>query len=272
MPQAEAQNTSQNPNPTNTSGYTTEDEKPKEESEQKLDDYGYENEPSKQGGDDDGEKTPEKEAEPKEEKPEKKEETEEEGDKNATGYGEEPKKPEEPEGDPDDKKKADADGKGEEDYGLLDTGDLLPEEVKEIREFAKERKLSKHAVKAIVDLKKKEVADLKAFEDKRKKELQQKAQQLRSEWFNELKNDPDFGGENFNKNVKKAEKVVDEHLPNVKKKLTESGNMLPPYIMRDLAKLADTLNGTERLARGGPVTPEKKEDESEENDPLAFYG
>ena len=39
--------------------------------------------------------------------------------------------------------------------------------------------------------------------------------------------DPEFGGENFDKNVDRVEKVLEKYMPNMKKVLTERGSMLP---------------------------------------------
>jgi hypothetical protein len=45
--------------------------------------------------------------------------------------------------------------------------------------------------------------------------------------------------------------------------------MLPPYVMRDLAKLAEHLYKTERLQQGDPPAPAKSKDD--EDSPYAFY-
>lgn len=255
-PQKEQEPSTKVPPP---SGYMTEeDPKPddKEPTEPATDDFGYETDPKD---------PPKKEDEKEPEKKEGDKEPEKEEEPGSTGYDKEPEKPkEEPE-----KEAAKKEDEGD-DFGLLDTTGLLAEDVQEIREFAKKYSASKEIVKGLVEQKKAEVERIKKWQETQDKEAVKKSQEIRQQWFDELKNDPDFGGENFSTNVKKADKILAEHMPNTKKKLTESGAMLPPYVMRDLAKLADVVNSTEKLVQGDPIKPEK-DDKKDENDPLSFY-
>lgn len=124
---------------------------------------------------------------------------------------------------------------------------------KTVSEFAVAHKLTKEQVEAYVNLRKSE--DAKAEEN-------QKAQivSTRNAWIKELKDDKDFGGANFDKNVDRVEKVLQNFLPNTKKVLTERGSVLPPYIMRDLLSLEKTLNPTTTLVGGGPKVELKEVD------------
>ena len=181
----------------------------------------------------------------------------------STGYGKDDKtdpvkKPDEL---TDEQKKALEDGKTEEvkleEQRVKDINDSLGElsdsDKKLISEFAITNKMTKEQTSAYAELIKSE--NTKAVE------LQaQRDQEIRSGWMTELKSDPEFGGENFDLNVDKAEKVLEKYLPNLKKALTERGNMMPPYIMRDLLSLSKTLNPTTDLVGGDPSKPVKKEE------------
>jgi len=250
VPTDQTQETTQKP----TTGYMTEDKTPDPvDAESKVDDYGYEKKPEPKAE----EKPAEKPKEKVEEKPEPKEA--------ASGYGKEPEKVAKAEDKPAEK---DAD-----DYGIIDTEGLLPEEINSIRDFAKQHKVSKEIVKALVAQKQAEIKKLSDYSANQEKLQETKVKEQRQGWYNELKDDPDFGGTNFSTNIKKAEQIIEEHLPNLKKKLTESGGMLPPYVMRDLAKLSDVLHSTENLVTGDPLKLVKDDDKDskEENDPLAYY-
>lgn len=157
-----------------------------------------------------------------------------------------------------------------DDLGFELKDDGIPKsDAQAVREFAKKHSLTKEVAQELLDQKKAQFtqaeADRAAFEQE-----QIRARDLkRSEWYNELKNDPTFGGEKFAFHVKQAEKVIEEFMPGTKKTLTERGSMLPPYIMRDLAKLAAQLYTTDSLMQGQPVAPS---DDQEEDDGTAFYG
>lgn len=113
-----------------------------------------------------------------------------------------------------------------------------------IAKFAVENKLNVDQVKAYAELQKAE--DSKLEEERGK---------IRSGWVNDLKTDVEFGGENFAVNVDKVERLLEKHLPETKKILTERGTMLPPYIMKDLLGVYKTLNPTNEMVKGDPSKP-----------------
>lgn len=231
-----------------------------------LDEFGYER------------VTPE--TPPKEEKPA--------GDKGAAGYDEEPvvedkkaieevkepvsgydKEPEEVKEKPVEDKKADDKAGASDDFDIKEPGDLLPEDVKELKEFIKKHKVSKEVAQALVEQKKEEAKKIVASIEARKKEAELVAAKYKKAQFEELKADPAFAGDKFAASVKRSEKVIEEFFPNLKKELTKGKGLLPAYIMKDLVKLADHLYETEKLAQGDPVTP--KTEDKEANNPLDFY-
>ena len=235
---------------------------PKEEGDSDFDELGYAKSKNDQ----------EQKSEPKKDKSKEDDKKQED----STGYEAEipAKKEEDTTGytDDDDGEKDGGDNKEseqEESELELDTKDLLPDEVKAIKEFAKKHKLTKEAAQAMADSKKAEIQAIKAAMKKQEREKQEAVNETKRAWRKELMEDSTFGGENFDKNIHKANKVVGEFLPNTKKMLTERRTMLPPYVMRDLVKLADHLYGTEGLVNGEPTVSKKKEEESD--NPLDFY-
>lgn len=189
-----------------------------------------------------------------------------------TGYD---KKPEAPKEDikPDDKKPDDPKPSAEdEEFKELNFETLLPEEAKQLKEFAKKHKLSKEVAQDLIDSKK---AEIKAINDALKKQkeetpkiLAQRKAERENKWYEELKADPTFGGDKFDHNIKQVTKVVQEFMPNTKKVLTDNKMMMPPYVMRDLVKLAEHLYSSDRLNQGDPPKPPET---NESDDPLDFY-
>lgn len=232
---------------------TEKDNPPAQEGGNNVDDYGYEKAPEKEG---EGKETGEdKKTPPVEEEPVK---------DPASGYGDAEPKVEEPPAE--EKPPEPPKEKDDLDKAL----DGLPDaEIAQIKDFAAKNKLTPEQVKAYGEIRKGELAEAVKAAERAEKEEKLAIQRQRAGWYKELKEDPDFGGEHFNKNVGNAEKVLAEFMPNTKKRLTESKGMLPPYLMRDLAKLWEHMNATERLVHGEP--PKPREEEKEGNDPLAFY-
>jgi hypothetical protein len=104
-----------------------------------------------------------------------------------------------------------------------------------------------------------------------KKQAEINRKKTEAQWYRELKEDPNFGGEKFLHNVKRAERVVQDYMPNLKNKLTESKVMLPPYVMKDLFLLAKQLYSSGEHVEGDPTKASDDKDKEKEVDPLAFY-
>ncbi len=218
-----------------------EEGKPAEEDKSNLDEFGYE-------------KTDEEK--PKEDKPAEEVVKDEEEDKPikdpVTGYGEDDttEKPAE-EVVKDEDKTPEILKKEEVDKAIAD----LPEGYDKVgmAKFALENKMSKEQIEAYVKFSQEENQQLKSDQD-----AQLKA--TRKQWKDELMNDSEFGGELFAKNIDRVEKLLEKHMPNMKKTLTDKGRMLPPYIMRDLLGMSKLLNPTVKLVNGGPSEPKPKEE------------
>lgn len=134
---------------------------------------------------------------------------------------------------------------------LFDESGLSKDQIIGIKNFVAANKLSKEAAQEYVALAKGFKTQVEAYEKERAAKIQQAAQKQKANWFNELKQDKDFGGQNFDANLKKVDVVLDRFFPNTKKELTTNKSMLPPSVMRDLQSLHKALLGTE----GTLVTP-----------------
>jgi len=183
----------------------------------------------------------------------------------ATGYGEEPPKIEEPKKE---EKPPEAAAEAAKELDI-DVKDLPEDDAKSIKEFAKKHNVTKEIAQAMADMKKTEHAEVSQDIEQRRQDTENRKKKMASDWHNELKNDSTFGGEKFAYNLKQAEKVIDQFLPNLKSRLLEDKQMLPPYIMKDLAKLAKHLYSTEKLTQGEPIVQTKETDDKEDH--LAFY-
>ena len=124
-------------------------------------------------------------------------------------------------------------------------GELSEDESSSIKKFAKEHKLTSDQVKAYAEMRQSEIVEF----EKNKKEAESK---YRKDSTNELKSDKDFGGENFNLNLKRVEVFLENHLPNTKKTLTDRAGMLPPYLMKDLLKIRNLMNSNNTFVGGDP--------------------
>lgn len=224
--------------------------------EEEVDDFGYAKEPSPPD---------EKKDPPKEEKKEgekapvipKLEDIKEP----ATGYDKEPEKLEDP------PKKEDPPKESDEIDKMFDG--IPKKEVDRVRALIEKHKPSPELLKDYADNLKKDYVDAKANHDQSVKAAEREKQQIRATWHKELKEDTTFGGANFKTNVARGEKVLEEFMPHTRKALTDNKSMLPPYVMRDLATLADHLYPEQKLVQGDP--PPKEEAKDESDSALDFY-
>ena len=137
-------------------------------------------------------------------------------------------------------------------------------------EFVKTHKLSKEQADAFLDLRRSEAAQEAAAEVKWQEEAKAAVVKQRADWTKQLRDDPEFGGQNYKNNIHQVDKLLSEHLPGVKNTLTASKGMLNPVVMKDLAKLAAALYKAPAFPQGNAP---KKESEGENNPDahLTFY-
>lgn len=150
----------------------------------------------------------------------------------------------------------------------LDGTDLDKTEFEKVQKFALENKLPKEAAQAFVNQRKAEIAEYRSELVKIQNEQKQKIAEQKASWHSELVADPKFGGENFLHNLSRVDKVLTTLMPDTKKVLTERGSMLPPYVMRDLLTVYNSLYSTDELVGGNPPTPVTV---VKEESPLDFY-
>ena len=229
------------------SGYESTDEIKKvddTEIEDKTDEFGYEKEEDKKPEDDS--------KKPEEDKKED-DKTEEEEEKSSTGYGEEESEEDKKPNDEVEKEDDKTEDKTDEEklkVELTETLKGLPEgyDKDKVLKFAQDNKFTNDQVKAYVAMEK--TASSEHEESQRSAVITQ-----RKEWTDELKNDVNFGGENFARNIKKVDAILNTHMVNFKKTLTNRGGIVPPYIMKDLLALDSVLNPTTALVDGESPTP-----------------
>lgn len=236
---------------------------PKEEGSN-LDEFGYEKPPETKPPGEEGKDSSEKGKEADASK--QKEATDKDS---SSGYGKEPPKEDEIVDPP-----ATLPPAKDETLGFeLDVKDLTKTEIEKITKFAKDHKLSKEAAQAFVEMKKIEAATAKAADEAMEKQIKVTVAKQKADWHKELSQDPVFGGDKFDHNVKQVDKLMNDFMGNTKKVLTERKSMLPPYVMRDLSKLAEKLYESEKLIHGdGAASSGEKEKTAEkEFDHLSFY-
>lgn len=134
-------------------------------------------------------------------------------------------------------------------------------EIKTIREIAKEQKLTKDQAQALVNA----IAAGKTQTVEAQKQIEIQKQTVYKTWETELRNDPNFGGANFDHNIHNVNRVLNENMPGLKNILTGGGKRLPPSIMRDLKGIAERLYGERTHVDGGAGTQGAK------HSPLDFY-
>lgn len=147
--------------------------------------------------------------------------------------------------------------------------EIPKEDAKVIKDFATENKIPPEVAKKWADQVKVNIAAVAVQRANMERQAEQQKSVQRKSWHDELKADPKFGGANFQANVVRAEKVLSEFGPDLKKQLTEGKGMLPPNVMRMLASLADKLYATDNLVSGDP--PPKQEDEAVVDRVKDFY-
>ena len=119
---------------------------------------------------------------------------------------------------------------------------------KSIKTFAEAHKLSKEAVDALTKIAKDGESNDKTLIDTYKAEqakvVDAAREKQKGEWYNQLKTDKDFGGEQFQTNLKRVDTILNKFLPNTKNLLTETKGVLSPNTMKDLLGLHKVLLGS----------------------------
>lgn len=146
-------------------------------------------------------------------------------------------------------------------FQIIELKDLNETDKKMFTEYFEKHKLPKEAQESLVNIRKAQIADQIRSQKEQQLAIEKQAAKIKTDWYNELRSDKDFGGSNFDSNVKLVNKFITDHLPNTKKMLTEKGGMLPPSTMRDFYSVAKRLYETESFVQGDPGASETKQPE-----------
>lgn len=135
---------------------------------------------------------------------------------------------------------------------------LNPARLTEVSEFAKANKLTNEVAQAVLE---RESANIAAYVDASKKQAEEAFVKMQSDWTNELKNDKEYGGDNFAKNAELSKRVVDRFGDDqFKKDLQESGFGNHPGFNRLMAKIGKGMSEDNFVPGGAP--PASKERKS----------
>lgn len=126
---------------------------------------------------------------------------------------------------------------------LFDESGMTKEQIEAVKNFAAANKLTKEAVNEYVTLSKAAKGNFETFKAEQMKAAQAAQAKQRSEWYNSLKTDKDFGGEHFETNLKRVDTVLEKFFPNTKNMLTKAKGMLPPDVMKDMHSIHKLLLG-----------------------------
>lgn len=127
----------------------------------------------------------------------------------------------------------------------FDESGLTPEAVKEVKDFATANKLTKEATEQYAKVIKQQATLIEDYKANEQKQIEAAREKQRSDWYNGLKSDKDFGGDLFQTNLKRVDTILEKFMPETKNMLTSRKAMLPPEVMKDLHKLHQVLLGSE---------------------------
>lgn len=127
----------------------------------------------------------------------------------------------------------------------LPDGSLLDAKATEkVSSFAKEMKLTQTEAQAVLE---RESALLASYVDNQKQHLAQQ----QKEWVESVKVDKELGGDNFNKNIEMAKRVVDRYgTDSFKKALNDSGLGNHPELVRFVSRIGKAMSEDQLVLPG----------------------
>ena len=147
-----------------------------------------------------------------------------------------------PEGD---KRPTEADAVAPKTESTFDEAGMSKEQIDAVKNFASLNKLSKEALTEYVTLSKVAKNNFEIYKAEQVKAFQEAQVKQRGEWYSSLKTDKEFGGDQFESNLKRVDTVLEKFFPNTKNMLTKAKGMLPPDVMKDMQTLHKLLLGQE---------------------------
>lgn len=122
------------------------------------------------------------------------------------------------------------------DLKLPENSLLTPEAVEKISLYAKEKGLSQEEAQALVE---RENSAVSSYAERQKQEYAEHA----ATWVETIKADKEIGGEQFNKSIEMAKRVVDKYAdPEFKRVLNETGLGNHPELVRTFARIGRQMS------------------------------
>lgn len=140
-----------------------------------------------------------------------------------------------------------------------------------VKAQANELGLEGEKLDKFIALKKAEQKAANDYQQNQQAEMKRQENERNRAWDKELREDPTFGGQNFDINRVRAEKVLDEYGGEFKKELTTNKVMVRPSVMRMLARIADDVWPDRREMNGDPPGAGNDKNEEKVASPLDFY-
>lgn len=136
---------------------------------------------------------------------------------------------------------------------------LDDEQVKAVESYAKDKKLTKEQAEEILN---RENAAVKSFYEKQHQQFKTAQEQ----WVEEIKKDPELGGDNFSKNAEFAKRAVEKFAtPKFKEQLEQSGYGNHPELVRVFARIGKLISDDKMVTPGTSVSGSRSYEE-------IFYG
>lgn len=138
---------------------------------------------------------------------------------------------------------------------------LNPAKLAEVAEFAKANKFTNEEAQKVLE---RESATIAAYVDEAKKQAEEAWNKTMEDWINELKDDKEYGGDNFGKNAELSKRVVDRFADDqFKKDLIETGYGNHPGFNRFMAKLGKAMSEDQFVTAGAPPASKERKSTAE---------
>lgn len=127
------------------------------------------------------------------------------------------------------------------------------QDISEVLEFAKENKLSQEAAQKIIDSR-------SALHSKLEQAHAQALSNAIESWKTEVKNDPEIGGDNFDKSIELANLTISHYDKEFKTVLDKTGLGNHPKVLRLLARIGKDLQNDSMVRSKNHGAPESRND------------
>jgi hypothetical protein len=129
---------------------------------------------------------------------------------------------------------------------------LTDEHLSKIAQIAKERNLSNEEAQALVDM---QEEAFKGFQSSIEKQVEENTKQ----WFEDAKNDPEFGKDKFEKSAELAKRVIDRYATDeFKQAVNETGLGNHPELLRLFVRIGNAMSEDSLVLSGSQNTVSEK--------------